>query len=273
MADVDELARSLALARAGLGSPEGARARVRARLEQSQPAGDAAGSPSGVLPRAARGALRARAWTVGWMGLSFVAGYWLRGASELVPPRTQQGEVPAAVAAQAEPGGVAPPVLHAAEPALQPAGAQHEVAAQGPARASAGKSNEARVESRPAPRAAARQGERAQGSSTPDSLAQELALLQRVERAIRAQEGALALALLLEHERDYPASSLREERAAARVLAACVAKQGSVATRRARVDAERYLAGRAHSVYADRIRTLCELESTASSKESRSPGH
>lgn len=272
MADVDELQRSLGLARAGLGSPEGARARVRARLAERLPAADAASSSGaaggGTATRAAGGA--ARAWTVGLMGLSFIAGYWLRGAQEPAAPDARASAAPLTM--EAGQGTGAEPALQPVERAQQPPEpAREQPAASQPV--PGGASGNAPGEPWPAPRAVARPRAPAAAPPADDSLAREVALLQRVERAIRAREGELALALLLEHERDFPASSLREERAAARVLGACVAQQGRVARARARADAERYLERRAHSVYADRIRTLCELERDPSSKESASSGH
>lgn len=262
MADLDELPRSLALARAGLLAPDGARERVRARLGSSLAPATAgpsrAGAAGGSVPsRLLAGATRARAWTAGLMALSFAAGYWLRGeqvsspsaAPALAEPRQGAAEhaVPAARPLPAPPVRATPP---AAPVPLESASAVG--AGQRASRNERGSRAARSVEAKNPPRVAA--------PPEADGLAREVALLQRVERAIRAEEGELALALLQEHEQSYPASTLREERAAARVLAACVARQGSEPSARARADAQRYLGERASSVYADRVRTLCQIE-------------
>jgi hypothetical protein len=91
----------------------------------------------------------------------------------------------------------------------------------------------------------------------------EVALLERVDRAIRAGEGAIAAALLDELDRSVPTPVLRHERAAAGVLARCAAAPAgsSSAQRQAHTDAERFLARDSASVYADRIRAACPLDS------------
>jgi hypothetical protein len=270
MADLDGLPRDLALARAGLVAPQGARERVRARLAQglaaqaAQGAGSAA-LPSGRLARALGGVTRARAWTVGLMAASFVAGYWLGGERQ-----SSESAAPV-VAGQLQPAAAPPPAAGdaRAEPraaALEASG-QEEAAAAPDAgrRVSRGRSNSraGKVGAELKVGAEANVPPRALLGEPPeaDGLAHEVALLQRVERAIRAHQGELALALIEEHEQRYPASALREERAAARVLAACVAAPGSEAGAGARAAAQRYLGGHARSVYADRVRTLCQIES------------
>jgi hypothetical protein len=87
-----------------------------------------------------------------------------------------------------------------------------------------------------------------------DAFDRELALVQRAERAIRNRDPALALALLAELDRRHPRPLLGEERAAARVMANCQAKEPT-----APLAAERFLADSASSVYTDRIRALCGL--------------
>jgi hypothetical protein len=256
VADVEDLQRNLALAKAGLVAPEGARARVRARIAQSASvlaegvSAERASAEAAVVGRPMLSkVVRARAWTLGLMGLSFVAGYWLRG-------------VPA--------GSEAPSVLeHSAQ--AQAASAQAQAAVRGEEDAEREPQPRSRRRAAPSSNGAGRPG--ASGPPAPDGLAGEVALLQRVERAIRAKEGELALALLGKHEHDYPASSLREERAAARVLASCVARPGSEANVGATANARRYLAGRELSVYADRIRTLCVLDRDVKPEDALSGGH
>jgi hypothetical protein len=102
---------------------------------------------------------------------------------------------------------------------------------------------------------ARRTSARAAASSTQDPFAEELALLERAERAIRSDQAALALSFLDELDQRFPKSSLLEERTAARVLADCALGEPL-----ARARAERYLRDRQASVYADRVRRLCKLD-------------
>jgi hypothetical protein len=93
-----------------------------------------------------------------------------------------------------------------------------------------------------------------------DHFAAQVALLSRAERAIRAQEGALALSFLDELEREFPGSSLRVERDAARALARCqVTRTGSAAEREAARKTALELLSQGPSAYARRLRELCEL--------------
>jgi hypothetical protein len=86
---------------------------------------------------------------------------------------------------------------------------------------------------------------------------EQLTLLQRAERAVRAENPALALALVTEHAERYPRSVLIEERQAIELMAHCEA--GTVdASERAR----RFLQEHPKSVYATRVRELCWVEST-----------
>jgi hypothetical protein len=109
---------------------------------------------------------------------------------------------------------------------------------------------------------------RAVESDSVDPFAAEVALLQRAERAIRAGEGALALSFLDELERQFPGSSLRVERDAARTLARCqVARTGSAAEREVAWSAALELLSRGPSVYALRVRELCEVSSESTSAD------
>jgi hypothetical protein len=85
----------------------------------------------------------------------------------------------------------------------------------------------------------------------------EIELLRRSERAVRAGNGQLALALVEELEQRYPATHLAEERQAIRVLAQC----GQQADELARQRAAAFLRQQPGSVYARRIREACEIES------------
>jgi outer membrane protein assembly factor BamD (BamD/ComL family) len=82
-----------------------------------------------------------------------------------------------------------------------------------------------------------------------------MALLQRVERALRNEDPALVSSLLNELDTQHPRGVLSEERQAARVMAHCQAKEPS-----ARLAAERFLRAMPNSVYTDRVRSLCDLK-------------
>jgi hypothetical protein len=96
---------------------------------------------------------------------------------------------------------------------------------------------------------------RAAPGKSSDAFERELALVQRAERALRNEDPALALALLAELDRQHPVAALAEERAVARVLAHCQAKEPN-----AQLVAERFLRGSPSSVYSERVRTLCGLD-------------
>src|SRR5690606_23117475 len=104
-------------------------------------------------------------------------------------------------------------------------------------------------------RASARGARLARGAAPADPAGEELVLLARAERAIRASEPALALTFLDDLERRFPTSSMIEERRAARLLAGCALSNPG-----ARRRAELFIEERAASVYTDRVRRSCGLE-------------
>jgi hypothetical protein len=87
----------------------------------------------------------------------------------------------------------------------------------------------------------------------------ELVLLRRVEKSLRANDPALALALLDELDERFPRTALGEERLAARVIAHCAVGDGG-----ARLRAESFLRERPGSVYAERVQTACTVSAGAS---------
>jgi hypothetical protein len=91
---------------------------------------------------------------------------------------------------------------------------------------------------------------------------EELALLRRIEKSLRSDEPALALALLGELTQRFPETRLDEERAAASVLVHCALHDPG-----ARRRAEEFLSQRAASVYADRVRAGCSLGAAAGAAE------
>jgi len=105
-------------------------------------------------------------------------------------------------------------------------------------------------------------------SPSPNSLSEELELLRRAERTIRSGNSQVALGLLDELDARLPKGQLLEERTAARVMARCQLDSEDGA--RARGNA--YLFAHGQSVYADRVRILCHLDSAKNAKDSSKGG-
>ena len=80
-------------------------------------------------------------------------------------------------------------------------------------------------------------------------------MLQRAERAVRAGNAALALALIGELEERHPRSRLLEERRAIELMAHCEAKATDASAR-----AARFLRDHPQSVYAGRVSAMCPVE-------------
>jgi hypothetical protein len=104
-------------------------------------------------------------------------------------------------------------------------------------------------------------------SSSGSALTEELDLLRRAERTIRAGDAMVALGLLSELDARFPRGQLLEERAAARVMANCQLTDATSA----RSMGEAYLRAHSQSVYAARVRSLCHLD--AAMKDSPPSGH
>jgi hypothetical protein len=101
-----------------------------------------------------------------------------------------------------------------------------------------------------------------------NSLSEELELLRRAERTIRTGNAQVALGLLEEMDEKFPRGQLLEERTAARVMARCQLEDEAGA----RARGNSYLISHSQSVYADRVRSLCHLDSKATAKESPKGG-
>jgi hypothetical protein len=140
-------------------------------------------------------------------------------------PAAKTPQLTAAAPAAAPLAPLAPPVAAPAPPAAdEPARATPAQAARAPAARSGGR---------------------------PDALAQEVQLLARATRNMRAGQAARALTVLDEHQRRFPSGVLSEERRAARAQALCAL--GRVAEGRAE-----QAALPAHSPTAARAAQACD---------------
>jgi hypothetical protein len=280
MAERDELGRTLGLARKALRGPQAMKERLRAQLAGGALAARVPDASASVGLLASGRRLLARRYHLATVtllvGAGFGAGFWL---GQLPPGGLQEDRAGSVTSAAPPPAALDAPELGSSRGALASAAA---LPTYGLASAGATGAPEATSASNPEPPRAAhdaaarattsvtstspatrrRPETRAARAASDDALLREVALLERVDRAIRAGEGGLAAALLDELDRSVPAPALRHERAAARVLARCViARDGSSsAQQQAHANAERLLAQDPTSVYADRIRAACALD-------------
>jgi hypothetical protein len=224
---MDEVDEVLALARGGLSAPDAVLERVWQRVT---PAALAPTTPSGwaaLKATGASGAVAAALLAGGGFGLGFLA----RGEAQV-----QQGNV-----ALAAPAVIVPATPPVPTPAPSPTGDVPEAVVV-----------DASVE--PAPRTSARAPSRRATKPASDDAQQELALLQRVERALRNEDAALALVLLAELEQRFPRTALGEERRAARLMSHCIQEERGAAEA-----ARAFLKQHPASVYQNRLRSLCKI--------------
>lgn len=271
MADPDHVDESLAIARRALAASAASKARVRARVDASravahevseQPVARNEVSRIADAPRAARGFQRLKTSLAAGalVGVGFIAGYWLARHPEL-DPLAAASPSRAPVESLAEGAAPAESADGSASTAASASTAVSASTAALAARHVSSSSPRARPPSarKVAAVAASDAGRRSPELTEPpeaprDAFLDELALLSRVERAIRGNQAELALTLLGELERRHPGSSLGEERAAARLLANCLLHEPT-----ARAHAERFVRERASSVYVERVRLACNL--------------
>jgi hypothetical protein len=254
----NSLERQLELTRAAYApAPE-----LRERVLEKLSLGRAPAIP-GILPATPGGALGAAsgsAWAalranglkalvgMGLLSLGFAAGWQANAARDEPPPLPS---APRSVAAEA---------LVVLTPDTDGA-AEVPLASERPAQQSLDSARPASG-GRPVPATRVARGDAARKAPPPpgDSAARvELALLQRAERAVRADNAALGLALIAELETKYPHSKLLEERHAIELMAHCAAGATDGAAR-----AERFLREQPRSIYAARIETLCKPRATPS---------
>lgn len=264
--------RTLEGARAALTPSSNERARVLERLGVRFPElASSTGLPIGNLQQRLPSAdARAGFWQTirgtgaagvalgaGLVAAGFVAGYTLK--AEPSPPRALpnlQAAAPVELAASGE-----PPAEPATEhPRREPSeGAAEGSEPVGVSDASAPHERRARpLASTPrAPAGPVSPGPRQQ-------LAEELLALQRAERALRNDNAELALALLAELDARHARPLLGEERTATRIMASC--QTGIPAAAAA---ARTFLDSHPRSVYGDRIRASCQLETGSGNPSGR----
>jgi hypothetical protein len=265
--DRDSLDLALALTRSELSPSSADKARLRtalglaANLIAPDAGGrDAAASPAARAPGAAavEAAVPARLTALaalrasGRLGASLAAALFVAGVATGWGLRSRspandtahEGERTAAVAVAAE---VTAPAAAPAVAAVAAASAgelvRAEPASPRPERAVHPRGHAAAVPAR----------------STAQPLDAELALLRRVERALRNSDPALALALLGELDERYPRTRLAEERLAARTIADCRLDRPE-----ASAHARAFLREHSASVYSERVQSACAPKTTES---------
>lgn len=271
MANIDPLERVLARARDGLSPSDAQVERIWTRLPVNPTSGSEA-APATVAPGAGHVAIAAGAasgrWAAfqatgahGWVAAAllvsggFVAGYWAHSEvasrdvarkanadAELARAGTSTPAPPTSI--EPAPAASAAPMLPSGESPVATDTLSETAAATPPTLA------ESERNPRKSPRS--RRAGAARQPATDEGRLQELALLERIERALRSGDAPLARALLAELERRHPKTLLGEERHAARLMADCVA-----AAPGADLAAEHFLQAHPSSVYASRLRALC----------------
>jgi hypothetical protein len=234
MTELDATERALGLALARVSPTESDRRRVRAGI--AVPAGAPLTSPGSALPAAPRSV--ASSWLL-WSGLGgALLGLGIGAGIGFGLGFARGHATPAAVTSSARSlpaGSLIVPAPQAAAPA--------QLAPQSEAPAEMGPGATAN------PR---REPKRPRGASASQPQEAELALLQRSERALRARQAELALALLDELDVHYPKTRFGEERRAARILARCQAGDASALSA-----AQAFLQAHPRSVYSKRILETC----------------
>jgi hypothetical protein len=274
MTELDLVERSLAQARAKLSPSSADKDRTRRALGLPPKVLDRVGDALEQTPSAWESLRASGKLGAGLGGLvlatGVLIGFWLRGATDGQLDARPSSEAFSADHLQESAGlGTAAVVAHAQqskpgskdEQLLQGAD-RRPAAASSPLPPEAVKPNgDSATEPRLAePRARTRtpSGGSAPRVFTATRFDEELALLQRVERAIRTQDSALALALLAELDEQFPETRLGEERQAARLIADC-RLGGPNAMQRAQA----FRHDRPSSVYSERIQAACALAPAA----------
>ncbi len=264
--------RALQRARGALTPDPSARARVLGRLEMRFPElADGAGAElesSATLgrsrPDAARGgasrpglwrAIRATGAGGAALGTGLVMAGFIAGYATRTPPQAPRepghasavAPVTASSSAAGEPlADRTPPHSASDRTGSAPNGSEEDAVKDG----NAGRDGRARS---PAPKQTS--ALETAGPNPRSQLEHELFVLQRAERALRNDNAELALALLAQLDAEHPRALLGEERSATRLMASCQAGKDGAA-RAAHMFLERHT----RSVYGDRLRAACQLE-------------
>lgn len=261
MIDREGLEQRLALAREGFSPSVAAKARVRAGLSPMRPG-------LARLNGRAKAAGVAKPMVGLIAAVAFAAGFWLGRSETSDPPgaASMDSAQPLAMRERAAPAAEHPSVTSA------PAATERAIADVQVAAASLPAELSSRaVHALPAAASSQTPPSQTPPSPTARALKDELTLLKRAERAIRANEAALAISFLDELDRRHPHSALREERTAARIIAECTLSLPAAAAR-----AASFLETHRDSVYVDRVRRACEPHDGASReirKEPSARGH
>jgi hypothetical protein len=179
------------------------------------------------------------------LGAGFLSGYLVRAQHEPVSAKAPVAmSPPSSASAPSDPAGVSD-----SRPVEEPARA---TLSSEPLQRDAAPRRERRRPSNMLPSPAGRP----QPSPAPENgMNDELALLQRAERATRTGNAALALAFISELTEEYPRSRFLEERRAIELLARCQAD-----ARDAAASADEFLRRQPKSLYAARVRQACHIE-------------
>lgn len=238
------------------------RARVRGALTRAL-AAPAAGAP--LPPRAGGDLATAAAKTAASPALKILAALAVIGAvgAALTLGRSRPAEAPPAAPAPSAAAAEPPPAREPAPPREAPASSAQAPAALAPASAAPLPADAPSALARPAaPReASVAPAPSATPSAAPavapppgeDPLAVEIRRLREVHGALKDGDPNRALALLDENSAASAQGELREERAAARVLALCKLGRTAEATS----EAARFLRESPRSPLADRVRASC----------------
>lgn len=250
--------------RAGDDPTEADRARVRAALMISLAGGAGAAA-------AAAGASKST-WTAAALA-KLLAGLTVAGAVVgVISIALTRGEAPAAVQGATGAGFPAREVAEAAgslAPSLLPSSAPQALAGDVDETTSSASSGAARGQS--APRPAASISIKPSASAGPyaasSTLEDETKKLRAAHAAMLSGDPERAIALLEEQSTAYARGELRQERAAARVLALCQAGRAAEAS----AEAARFLRENPTSPLADRVRASCASPARAGTAGAPSP--
>jgi len=289
MSDEDPLETRLALGWRALSPPAASMPRVRARVLGDAAASGGAGPRGARVERGADTGTRLASggrWGARWHALKASGALGLvAGASLLAlglgvgfslrPGASAHDAQPAAPfgstsdAPRVDAGPLRPADPREADGALQTRGdleAQERSRSAGGSRSSAqGKSSLAPAASPPAPRSTARSLPTARPPARGMGDAEELRVLERAERALRAANPELSLALLQNLDEARPHTRLLEERRALTLMALC-RTAAPESTARAADFTRRYPS----SVYAERISLDCAKPTKTSAPDMNS---